>query len=342
MRRSADASASAGTHERAHQVARRRAVVLLAALAQASPWRVAAAARSTVGFISAGDDREAAVFLASVRGDLARRGYVEPASLALDLRFADGRLERIPAFVAELERRGAAVIVTHAAATALVVNAPRRVPVVYEFSADPVAVGIAKDLSHPLHNATGVTLMLAELNGKRLELLQQMVPALRRVGVLANELHPGQDLERRVVESRAAQLGLSARLYTVRSEAELDAALAAIATAPPDALLVFSDGFVVQHRRKIIDFALARRIPVVSGWAVMADSGALCTYGPRLTESYARVGYFVDRILKGAAAADLPIEQPTVLELVVNVGAARRLGVSIPASLFARADRVVE
>jgi putative ABC transport system substrate-binding protein len=205
-----------------------------------------------------------------------------------------------------------------------------------------VSAGIAADLAHPRFNSTGVTLMLAELNGKRLELLQQLVPGLRRVGVLANALHPGQEIERAVVEGKARELGLPTSAYTVRSEPELDAALAALAAAPPEALLVLSDGFVVTHRRKILEFALARRLPVISGWAVMAESGALCTYGPRLVESYARVGYFVDRILNGAAAASLPIEQPTILELVLNLRTAKQLGKSIPQTLLARADRVIQ
>ncbi len=140
----------------------------------------------------------------------------------------------------------------------------------------------------------------------------------------------------------ARKQGLHTSAYTMRSEAELDAALAALAAAPPEGLLVLSDGFVVTHRRKILDFALAHRLPVISGWAVMADSGALCTYGPRLEESFARVGYFVDRILKGASPSVLPIEQPTILELVVNLKTSRQLGVPVPQTVLARADRVIE
>jgi putative ABC transport system substrate-binding protein len=320
---------------------RRRLCLALAAFAIAPPWRLARAAARRVGFVSGGSADEAASFLAEVRGDLARRGYSEPESIAFELRYADGDFSRLAGFVAELERGQVAVIVTHGVATTPVVEAPRTVPVVYEFSADPTSSGIAADLAHPLLNATGVTLMMAELNGKRIELLKQIVPTMRHLGVLANALHPGQELERAAVEEKARQLGLRASAYTTRSEAELDAALAALAAASPEALLVLSDGFVVTHRRKILDFALARRLPVISGWAVMAESGALCTYGPRLTDSYARVGYFVDRILKGAAPSALPIEQPTVIELVINLRASRQLGVQVPQTVLARADRVI-
>jgi putative tryptophan/tyrosine transport system substrate-binding protein len=321
---------------------RRRLCLGVAAWAAAPSWRLARAATQRVGFISGGDADGAADFLAALGADLARRGHAQPESLAFDARFADGDLARVPTFVTDLEQARAAVIVTHAIATTLVVQAPRKVPVVYEFSADPVAAGIAADLAHPLFNATGITLMLAELNGKRLDLFKQILPDMRRVGVLANALHPGQERERAVVEDEARQQGLRTSAYTMRSEADLDAALAALASAPPEGLLVLSDGFVVTHRRKILDFALARRLPVISGWAIMADSGALCTYGPRLAESFARVGYFVDRILKGAAPSALPIEQPTILELVINLKTARQLGLSVPTAVLARADHVIE
>jgi ABC-type uncharacterized transport system substrate-binding protein len=321
---------------------RRQACLAIAAACGLSPWGSARAATSRVGFISAGTPDEAAGFLEAVRADLARRGHAEPASLALEQRFAGGDLALIPRYVADLERGKAAVILTHAAATTLVVKAPRTVPVVYSFSADPVSVGIAADLAHPLFNATGMTLMLAELNGKRLELLQLILPRMRSIAVLANELHPGQQLERAVIEDKARQLGLRTSVYMTRSASELDASLATLEAAPPEGLLVLSDGFVVTHRRRILEFALARRLPVISGWAVMAESGALFTYGPRLHESYARVGYFVDRILKGDLPSALPIEQPTILELVVNRKTSKQLGVSIPSAVLARADRVID
>ena len=304
--------------------------------------RARGAARLRLGFVSGGDEAAAATFVQAVLGDLRARGYTQPATLALTSRFADDDLSRVPRLVQDLELQPVDLIVTHAAATTTVVKGPHSVPVVYEFSADPPSVGIASDLAHPLYNATGVTLMLAELNAKRLELLQQISPRIRRVAVLANALHPGQHLERDVSEAKAHELGMGISMHPTRNEAELHAALAAIAADLPDAMLVFSDAFVVSHRRLILDFASARRLPLVSGWSVMAEDGALCTYGPRLIESYRRVGYFVDRIVRGAKPSDLPIEQPTVFELVVNLATARKLGVPIPRTVLARADRVIE
>jgi putative tryptophan/tyrosine transport system substrate-binding protein len=235
-----------------------------------------------------------------------------------------------------------AVIVTHAAATYNVVKGRRTIPAVYEFSADPVTLGIAKDLAHPLENATGITLMLVEMNGKRLELVREIMPQVRRVAVLANPLHPGVQRERGDFEANARRLGIDASFFATPNRAELDRALSSIATHAPDALFAFSDAFVVENRKHIISFATSRRVPVVSGWAVMAEGGALCTYGPRLVESYRRVAYYVDRILKGAKPAELPIEEPSKFELVINLNTARTLGLTIPSQVLVRADRVIE
>ncbi len=327
---------------------RRRQILALlggAAMASSSAMRAAAAqgaGPARVGFISGGDQAAAADFLNALRDGLAEHGFVEPRTLKMDLLFADYALERVPGLIAELERRRVDVIVTHAAATPIVVKGQRTIPVVYEFSADPVTTGIAADLAHPLFNATGITLMRSELNSKRLELLHEIAPEMRRVAVIANPLHPGEELERADLQAKARQLGIAISFFPTPNRRELDSALGTIATNPPQALVLFSDGFVVENREYIINFAMSRHLPVVSGWAVMAKSGALCTYGPRLVESYRRAAYFVDRILKGAKPAELPIEQPTVLELVINLNSAKTLGLTIPPTVLARADEVIE
>jgi putative ABC transport system substrate-binding protein len=234
------------------------------------------------------------------------------------------------------------LIVTHAAATPIIVKGVRHVPVVYEFSADPVASGIAEDLAHPLFNATGITLMRAELNRKRLEFLHQIMPQARRVAIIANPLHPGEPLERTEVAAEAAKLDIAVPYFATPNRPALDHALAAIASDPPQAILALSEGFVVENRESIIGFAMQHRLPVVSGWAIMAQSGALFTYGPRLVESYRRTAYFAGRILGGAHPEELPIEQPTVFELVVNLKTAKTLGLGIPGELLAHADDAVE
>jgi putative ABC transport system substrate-binding protein len=222
------------------------------------------------------------------------------------------------------------------------VKAERKAPVVYEFSADPIAAGIAADLAHPLFNATGVTLLKAELNGKRLEFLHEIGPDIRRVAVIANPLHAGEESERTDLAAKADQLGIRLSFLSTPNRAELDRALDTIAADLPQAIVAFSEGFVVENRQTIINFAMSRRLPVVSGWAVMARSGALFTYGPRLSESYRRPAYYVGRILKGSKPSELPIEQPTVLELVVNLNSAKTLGMTVPQSILALADDVLE
>lgn len=307
-----------------------------------TPMWVRAAEPVHIGFVSGGDQKGAADFLAALRDGLGDEGYREPDRLKLDIRYADWSLNRVPALVAELEKQKVTLIVTHAAATPIVVKGYRTVPVVYEFSADPVATGIATDLAHPLFNATGITLLKAELNGKRLEFLHEISPELRRVAVIANPLHAGEERERGDLQGKAEQLGIRLAFFSTPNRAALDRALDVIDKDPPQALVAFSEGFVVENRDAIIDFALTRRLPLVSGWAVMAKSGALLTYGPRLNESYRRSAYFVSRVLKGAAPEDLPIEQPSVLELVINLKTAKALDLTVPQSLLARADEVIE
>jgi putative tryptophan/tyrosine transport system substrate-binding protein len=321
---------------------RREFITLFGGAAAAWPLTARAAGPAHIGFVSSLNPSAASDFLDALRDGLAAHGYSEPGTLKISPVFADNVLERVPALVEELERRRVNVIVTHAAATTSVVKGYRTIPAVYEFSADPVTLGIAVDLAHPLFNATGVTLMLAELNSKRLEVLREIEPNIRRIAVIANPLHPGSEFERKDSETKARQLGMEISFFPTPNREELDRALGAIEASPLQAMLLFSDAFVVEHRKQIIDFAMRRGMPIISGWAVIADSGALCTYGPRLVESYRRVAYFVDRILKGAKPSELPIEQPTVLEFVVNLRSAKALGITIPPAVLARADRVIE
>jgi putative ABC transport system substrate-binding protein len=172
--------------------------------------------------------------------------------------------------------------------------------------------------------------------------LHEIDPAIHRVAVIANPLHPGEERERADLGAQAGQLGIHLSFFSTPNRAELDRALDAIAAGPAQALIAFSEGFVVENRDTIINFAMKQRVPLISGWAVMAKSGALLTYGPRLAESYRRTAYFVGRILKGTKPGDLPIEQPTRFELVVNLKTANVLDLTIPPSILARVDEVIE
>jgi len=292
-----------------------------------------------IGLLTAQRAASMEPFLPTLRAGLAAAGLVEGRNLTLETRFGDDDLARVPALMEELVRLPVQVLLVQGAAVPVVVRARPPVPVVFALSGDPVAAGIAQSLARPPVGFTGLTLLSAELNAKRLELLNDLRPGLRRVAVIANPDHPGETLERSQIVEMAERLGITISLYHTRSRAELDAAFAAI---DAEALCVFADGFVLQNRDAIARFAILRRMPLISGWRAFAESGALITYGPRLAESYRRFAYFVDRILRGTPPEELPIERPSVFELVINQRTAAAIGVEIPLSLLARADLVIE
>jgi putative ABC transport system substrate-binding protein len=234
------------------------------------------------------------------------------------------------------------LIVAQGAAVSEIARLSLPVPIVYIFSGDPVAAGLADSLSRPRGNMTGVTLMAAELNGKRLEILRDIVPGLRRVAIIANPEHHGVHLERANSEQTGQRLGIEIRYYPTPSREALDAAFTAIKADPAQAISVFSDGFAVQNRKAIFDFASEQRIPVIAGWSIFARSGAICSYGPLQSEQYRRLASYVDRIAKGAKPSELPIQQPTKFETVVNMKVANALGLSIPPALLASADELIE
>ena len=248
----------------------------------ARPWRV--------GWLTAQRAPSLAPFVATFRSGLAELGYREGDTLKIEFRYGDDRVERVPDLAAELVRLPVDVIVAQGAAVSIVSRIGLPVPVVYVFSGDPVSAGFADSLTRPLHNMTGLTFMAAELNGKRLELLRQIVPHLTRVTIVANPEHPGAQLERGYSEEAARGLGLETEFYPAQSEEALAAALGEIAKRPPQALSLFADGFAIQFRKRIIDFAMSERAPVISGWPVFAESGALCTYGPKLSELLSTAG----------------------------------------------------
>jgi len=283
-----------------------------------------------------------APLLDALRKGLADLGYVEGRNLAIETRYADDVLDRVPTLAQELLRIPVDVVVTQGAATWAVVKVVTSIPVVYVFSADPVEAGFAPSLARPAGNATGLTLMLVELNGKRFELLHEILPALRRTTILANPDHRGEHLERRDSEESARRLGIRIQYLAVHDDSEIEGAFSSITAGTSEAIVAFPDPLTIRNRQRIIDYGMARRIPVVGGWAIFARSGALFTYGPRLTESYRRAAYYVDRILKGTKPADLPIERPTVFELVVNLKTAKALGIAVPQSLLLRADDVIQ
>jgi len=215
-------------------------------------------------------------------------------------------------------------------------------PVVFSFSGDVLATGFIDSLARPGHNTTGVMFLSLDLVGKRIELLKEVMPGVKRVAIMANPEHPGDQAELQASQAAAKALGLTLQYFRASSPQELDVALAAISKSGNQAVVVFPDAISIRNRERIAAFSLAQRIPVVSGWAQYVESGSLMSYGPNLRESYRRLATYVDRIMKGANAGDIPVELPTTVELVINLKTAAALGITIPNSVLLRADTIIK
>jgi putative ABC transport system substrate-binding protein len=270
-------------------------------------------------------------------------GYVEGRNVAYEARFGEGAAERLEHLAVELVQLKPQIIVTSGGpATFPVKRAGATMPVVFGYSGDPVEARLVDSYAHPGGNMTGMTFLSLELVGKRMELLKEAMPGLKRAAILANPQHPGDRGELHASQTAARALGLAVEYFQARSESELEEALAAIAKSRNEAIVQFPDAFLYPHRERIAQFELKNRIPVISAWAQLAESGYIMSYGPNLRDIFRRLATYVDKILKGAKPADLPIELPTSVELVVNLKTAKALGIKIPQSILVRADKVIE
>lgn len=322
-------------------------IVLSAAVAGLLSLSVPCAAQQIkktprIGWLAAFPGDVTGMHLHGLRVGLSELGYQPGRDYLFEEVSAEGKLERIPQLAEELARRKVDVVVTQGPAVFGVEKIRSTIPVVYGYSGDPVEARFATNLAQPLHNMTGQTYMSIELNGKRIEMLRELLPDIKRVAILANPQHPGEHLEYADSERTAKQLGIEIIYKQMRDEAELDAALTALAKDIPHAIVVFPDELTVIYRNRLGEFARLHRIPMISGWSVFARSGAVFTYGPRIGDVYRGLARYVVRILNGAKPADLPIERPTTFELIVNLRTAKAIGVTVPASLIARADEVIE
>jgi putative tryptophan/tyrosine transport system substrate-binding protein len=309
----------------------------VSAAAQPSPGHPA-----RIGWITLWGPAATDSYLQAFRAGLAAHGYVEGRNVEIVQRSADGLRERLPAIAEEIAGLNLNVVVSVGPAIFALQPQVTMTPIIYGFSGDPMAAGFADSLARPRGNLTGVTYMSTELNEKRLELLHQAAPNAKRVVLLGSPIHPGVDLEVAASERMARDLQLEIRWEPVHNKEEVENLLTALETDLPDALVVLPDAVMLETRDRIAAFAARRHIPAISGWSDFARSGGLFTYGPRLPESYRRLADYVDKILKGARPAELPIERPTVFELVVNLTTAREIGLEMPQALLARADEVIE
>jgi ABC-type uncharacterized transport system substrate-binding protein len=327
---------------------RREFITLLGATAA---WPLAASAQQLgkvhrIGclmFASAGDSAYARLIEAFRRG-MRDLGYIEGRNLAIEYRYAGDNHERLAALAAELVRMEVDVIVSHGTPGTLAAKrATATIPIVTTSAGDPVGSGLVASLAQPGGNVTGLSLMMADLGGKRLQLLTEFVPGLARAAILWNALNPFNALLLRQTEDAAATLGIELQSIAVRGADDFDRAFASAAAGQrAGALIVVEDGLTLARRAQIVDFVAGLRLPAIYGLKEFVEAGGLVSYGAHLADLYRRAASHVDKILKGAKPADLPVEQPTRFELLVNVRTAKALGLELSPMLLARADEVIE
>jgi ABC-type uncharacterized transport system substrate-binding protein len=279
----------------------------------------------------------------SFRQGLRELGYVEGRNVTIEWRWAEGRLEQLPGLAAELVQLPVDVIVVGATSSARAArNATTTIPIVMTMIPDPVAAGLVQSLARPGGNITGMSLMTPELSAKQLELLREVVPTVSRVGVLRNPVGTGHRITINAAEIAARAMRLDLRLVDARGPDDFEAAFAVLRRERAGAVLVLANPTFFAHRRRLVEAANASRLPVLYGTTEHVHAGGLMAYAASVAESYRRGAAFVDKILKGAKPADLPVEQPTRFELIVNLKTAKVLGLTIPQSVLLRADEVIE
>ena len=300
-----------------------------------------------IGYLSPFDPARESSRAEAIRLALRELGYIEGQSIAIEYRYAEGKRDRLPELAAELVRLKVDLIVVSGVAIPIraAKNATKTIPIVMVgLSADPVELGLVESLARPGGNVTGITNISRELGGKRLELLKEAVPKVARVAVLYDPALPGSELDvKEVLPVAARALGLTVQPWEVRGADGLEKVFAALSKQRPDGLYVPPSGpLMFTNPKRITGFALRSRLPSMYLSRVFVDAGGLMSYGADRADSYRRVAYFVDRILKGAKPSDLPVERPTKFEYVINLKTAKQIGLTIPPEVLARASRLIK
>ena len=299
-----------------------------------------------IGYLSDSNPTRESARASAIGLALRELGYIEGKNIATDYRYAEGKVDRAPELATELVRLKVDIIVVAGGDTQsrAAKNATKTIPIVMTGSgADPVEAGLIESLARPGGNLTGITLLSRELGGKRLELFKEAVPKLARVAVLYDPANRNNERElKEALPFAARALGLTLQLWQVREAGDLEKEFAAPGAQRPDGLYVTGGRQMTAVEEPIVSFALKHRLPSMHSRAEAADAGGLMYYGADIADSYKRVAYYVDKILKGAKPADLPVEQPTKFELVINLKTAKQIGVTIPQSLLYRADKVIK
>ena len=322
-------------------VTRRRIVAAAGALIAVTLARAQGNSRiPVVGLLDGGQREE---WWSDFRGQLKELGYIEGQNVAFESRYANGDVEKIRPMARELVRLNAAVIVTSGSAAALAAKrATSTIPVVTATGADQVTLGLAVSFARPGRNVTGVSSLAPDLTRKRLEVLRQVIPHMSRLSVLWHSDNIGSSAVIREIEIYAESSKIALQNLGIQAADELAGAFSAAKQAAATAVFVVASPYLFSLRTKIAEFALKNRLPTMNGPSEYVDAGGLLSYGPSYPDLFRRAAFYVDKILKGAKPADLPIEQPTRFDLVINLKTAKALGLAIPQSILMRADRVVD
>ena len=317
---------------------RRREFITL--LGGAVAWPLAARAQQSAKIhriFWASTESQPDPFVDGFRDGLKERGYIEGKNVVMSLRYAPGNPDALRPMMSELTRDKVDLAVSSGPAIRAM-KAATNIPVLFAISGDPVELGLVKSLARPGGNFTGSTFLSLDLAGKRVELLKEIIPRLRKLAVLSNTDHPGERSEWRATQQAAQALGIDPVYVPFVGARELDNALAAVANARADAMLVFPEGVTMVNRVKLAQFSVAQQLPSMFGWSEYCEAGGLLSYGAGQRATYFRLAAYADRILRGENPADLPVEQPTKFELSVNLKTAKALGIEVPATTLLRAE----
>ena len=325
---------------------KRRALISL--LGGAAAWPLAARAQQShrvprIGVLLLGTPASFAARTQAFVEGLRDLGYVEGSTVAIEWKWGQDQVDRLPDLAAELVRSQVDVIVTGGTPPAKTLkNAARTIPIVMAIVGDPVAAGLVDSLARPGGNATGFSIVATDLSGRRLHLLNEIVPGLSSVAVMSNVENPQSQMELSETQSAAGRLDLRLHSVPISADTSIEDALEKIKKEPVQALIVVTDAILYSQRRQILDWTAGNRLPAMYPYREFPEAGGLISYAPNARDLFRRAASYVDRILKGANPGDLPVEQPTKFELIINLKTAKALGLTVPLSLLGRADEVIE